>query len=216
MAIGMLEVALQQSVPLPGASSFAHPDRLQKYLEILREQCDQELELVNNLLDLQRLEADRIQVNLAPIQVIEWTSNMAAAFEGRMQERQQHLQVFLPNDFPPLISDMDILTSVFRELLTNACKYTPAGETITVSVCLAPAHLQLKVSNSGVQIDREELEHIFDKFYRIPGGDPWKQGGTGLGLALIKKQVEYLGGTIEVESNELGVHFVVSLPMSPN
>lgn len=214
MAIGMLEVAFQQLVPLPGASSFAQPDRLQKYLEILREQCDQELELVNRLLDLQRLEAGRIEVNLAPIQVSEWVSNIAAAFEGRIQERQQHLQVLLPTDCPPLISDIGILSSVLRELLTNACKYTPPGETITVSVCLAQEHLLLRVSNSGVQIAQDELERVFDKFYRIPGGDPCKQGGTGLGLALAKRQIKYLGGTMAVESNELGVHFVIRLPVN--
>ena len=191
--------------------TFEYNKPPQWYLGILHEQCDQELELVNNLLDLQRLEAERTEVNIVSIPIIDWVSNIAGTFEGRMQERQQHLQVVLPPDLPPFNSDLDILTSVLRELLTNACKYTPPGESITVSICSDPAHLQLRVSNSGVQIAPVELERIFDKFYRIPGGDRWKQGGTGLGLALVKKQVEYLGGTMGVESNESGLHFVINL-----
>ncbi len=215
MAIKMVELMVEQllPVPTPGTDVHTQQERLQRYLGILSEQCDQELELVNNLLDLQRLEAERIQVNIAPIHVIEWASNIAAAFEGRMQERQQHLQVLLPDELPPFSSDIDILTRILRELMTNACKYTPPGETITVHVGSSEGQLQLKVSNSGVQIAQEQLESIFEKFYRIPKSDHWKQGGTGLGLALIKKQMEYLGGILWAESDDLGVHFVARLPL---
>jgi PAS domain S-box-containing protein len=215
MAIKMVELMVEQLLPVstPGTDVHTQQQRLQRYLGILSEQCDQELELVNNLLDLQRLEAERIELCTAPIHVIEWTSNIAAAFQARMQERQQHLQVLLPDELPPFRSDIDILTRVFRELMTNACKYTPPGETITVQVGSSEGHLQLKVSNSGVQIAQEQLEHIFEKFYRIPKSDHWKQGGTGLGLALIKKQIECLGGILWAESDELGVHFVVRLPL---
>ncbi len=215
MAIEMVEMMVEQLLPIstPGTEVHTQQQRLQRYLEILSEQCDQELELVNNLLDLQRLEAERIQVNIAPIHVIEWASNITAAFEGRMQERQQRLRLLLPDKLPPFSSDIDILTRVLRELITNACKYTPPGETITVKVGSSEGQLQLQVSNSGVQIAQEQLERIFEKFYRIPKSDHWKQGGTGLGLALIKKQIECLGGTLGAESDELGTHFVVRLPL---
>lgn len=213
MAIHMLEISLNPLLASLELGTDAQSRRLQTYLKILQEQCDQELELINNLLDLQRLESERIPVEIAPIHVIEWVSNVANAFEERIHERQQRLQVMLPQVSPPFSSDIEILTSVLRELLTNACKYTPAGETIGVHVGLLEGHLQLRVSNSGIQIAQEELARMFDKFYRIPGGDPWKQGGTGLGLALVKKQIEYLEGTIWAESNEAGVHFVIRLPL---
>lgn len=214
MAIKMVELMVEQRLPASTLDTDAQTQeqRLRQYLGILSDQCDQELELVNNLLDLQRLEAERIQVNIVPIQVIEWASNIAFAFEGRMRERQHNLQVHLPDELPPVYSDIDILTHVLRELLTNACKYTPPGETITVNVGVSEGQFQLKVSNSGVQIEPVQLEQIFEKFYRIPKSDHWKQGGTGLGLALIKKQIDYLGGQLWAESDELGVHFVVRLP----
>jgi signal transduction histidine kinase len=69
--------------------------------------------------------------------------------------------------------------------------------------------------NSGVEIQADEFEHIFEKFYRIPNGDPWKHGGTGLGLALVKKRVTYLGGTIEVTSTQGRTVFIIHLPLNP-
>lgn len=214
MAIRLLEISLapMQSSTEPGRD--AHSQRIQQYLSILREECDQELELVNNLLDLQRLEAASNPVELVPINVSEWVSEIASAYQERAQERQQHLQVLLPSVAPTLTSDVKILTSVLRELLTNACKYTPPGETITIGIDPTAERLQLTVSNSGTHISEEELVHIFDKFYRVSGGDLWKQGGTGLGLALARKQVEYVGGSIWAKSNALGVHFVVDLPLA--
>jgi signal transduction histidine kinase len=197
----------------PEWGTKTNPERLQQYLNLLREQCDQELELVNNLLDLQRLEAERIHVELVPIDVTQWVATVTSPFKERIQERQLHLSVHLSPALPPFQSDIDILISVLRELLTNACKYTPPGETITIRIQPADENLQLIVSNSGVQIPSEELPRIFDKFYRIPRSDRWKQGGTGLGLALIQKQIEYLKGSIRAESDDAGVHIVVSLPL---
>jgi len=72
-------------------------------------------------------------------------------------------------------------------------------------------HVRISVVNSGVEISSEELERIFDKFYRIPNRDPWRYGGTGLGLALVRRLAQYLGATIEVESNFGQTCFTVDL-----
>jgi len=74
--------------------------------------------------------------------------------------------------------------------------------------------LQFRVSNSGVEISPYELSRIFDKFYRISGIDRWKQGGTGLGLALVQKLTEHLGGKIWVESSSNETCFIVELPLT--
>jgi len=86
--------------------------------------------------------------------------------------------------------------------------------TVTVQ---APSEnrIQILVSNTGVEIARDELTRIFDKFYRIPTGDRWQQGGTGLGLALIKTSIAYLNGSIWAESNAMQTQFIVELPISP-
>jgi hypothetical protein len=217
MSIHLLEMNLDRRNLLTSEAEMdAQSQRVGQYLNILREQCDQELDLVNNLLELQRLEADRAPVDLVPIEVLEWLSEVAAVYQERAQERQQRLQVFLPPVLPQLVSDVAILTRIARELLTNACKYTPPGEAIEISAQQVGERLQLRVSNSGIEIPAEELPRIFDKFYRVSGSDRWNQGGTGLGLALIKKQVMYLGGSIRAESSANKVNFVVELPLDAN
>jgi signal transduction histidine kinase len=73
--------------------------------------------------------------------------------------------------------------------------------------------MQIQISNTSGDISANELTHIFDKFYRIPNADPWKQGGTGLGLTLVQKLIEHLGGTIAVESTAERLHFTLELPL---
>jgi PAS domain S-box-containing protein len=215
MSIHLLELNLDRRRLSPSESEInAQSQRVEQYLRIIREQCDQELNLVNDLLELQRLDAEGTPVEQTSIEVSEWISQVVEAYQGRAQERQQRLQVLLPPTLPPLISDLPILTHILRELLTNACKYTPPGEVIKVSVQFTAKQLQLCVSNSGVVIPSEELPHIFNKFYRIAGSDRWNQGGTGLGLALAKKQIEYLGGSIGAESTANEIRFVLQLPLN--
>ncbi|HEY9603017.1 MAG TPA: ATP-binding protein, partial [Allocoleopsis sp.] len=100
------------------------------------------------------------------------------------------------------------------ELLNNACKYTPPQETIKITVRSHHGTIQIDVCNSGIVIPANELGLIFDKFYRIPKADRWQQGGTGLGLALVKKLVERMNGTIQVESEADWTCFALVLPLN--
>lgn len=216
MSIHLLELNLDRQRLSPSESEVdSQSQRVNQYLSILREECDQELKLVNNLLDLQRLEAGMTPLELTSIEVGEWIAQITEAYQERAQERQQRLEVLLPSTLPMLTSDISMLMRILRELLTNACKYTPPGEVITVNVQSVGERLKLIVSNSGVEILQEELPQVFDKFYRILGSDHWQQGGTGLGLALIKKLVIYLGGVIWAESDAGQTRFIVELPITP-
>lgn len=217
MAIHLLEINLNRRRLSPSESEVdAQSQQIEQYLSILREECDQELNLVNNLLDLQRLEADLTPIELTSIEVGEWLSQITQAYQERAQERQQRLDLLLPSTLPILVSDVSILTRIVTELLTNACKYTPTGEVITVSAESVGERLRLVVRNSGVEIPEAELPRIFDKFYRIPASDRGNQGGTGLGLTLVKKQITYLGGSIYAESSTNEVRFVFELPCACN
>ncbi|MBD3881071.1 sensor histidine kinase [Phormidium tenue FACHB-886] len=117
---------------------------------------------------------------------------------------------------PLLTTDLSYLERILSELLNNACKYTLPGETISITAQATPTLLKLSVSNSGVELPPNELDRIFDRFYRIPSNDPWKHGGTGLGLALVKKLAEQLGGTIEAESAAGELTFILQLPFKPS
>jgi len=204
MAIQMLKIA-------------AVPERQQRYLEILQAECDREIDLINDLLDLQRLQADADQLLLTEaINLQEWLPNLSAPFRSRASDRQLFLKLDISLNLPPLISNLAGLERILAELLNNACKYTPAGGELILRV-YPQRQGESFVSNvfsvsNQAEIPAAALPRVFDKFYRVPNADPWKQGGTGLGLALVQKLVEQLGGTISVESGGGWTTFTVQLP----
>jgi signal transduction histidine kinase len=122
--------------------------------------------------------------------------------------------VDIPADLPDLLTDPSTLSRILTELLNNACKYTPPTGVITVTAHRLAEQLVLSINNSGVEIAASERDRIFDKFYRIPNSDPWKHGGTGLGLALVKRLVEQLGGTIQVASSAGQTTFSLQLAIA--
>lgn len=216
MAIEMLEVLLE-----PESSHLYHSDQLrgkrpqvQRYFQILQAECQKEIELINDLLDLQRLETGTQPLMLTTIRLQEWLPHLIEPFEARTQLQQQVLTVDIPADLPTVTSDLSSLGRIFTELLSNACKYTEAGERITVRVSTLQEMIYIDVSNTGVEIPAHELPLVFEKFYRVPNLDPWKHGGTGLGLALVKKLIAHLGGSVCVESASGQTRFSLELPLS--
>ncbi|HEY9661533.1 MAG TPA: ATP-binding protein, partial [Allocoleopsis sp.] len=151
-------------------------------------------------------------------------------FRERMQNQQQHFEMQLPPTLPSLYLDQSYLERILVELLHNACKYTPTGEQIQIAVEIPPSPdrsqtaapeqtgtypaVRLHIRNSGVEITEVERTRIFDRFYRIPNHDPWRYGGTGLGLALVKKLAEQLQGEITVNSSSGWTTFTLTLPAS--
>lgn len=210
MAISTLETVLKQAGVLN-----AEPNRIAQYLQILRNECDREISLINDLLDLSNLEAGDKLLCLSALDLSTWISPIVESFTQRTRTQQQSLEIDIASDLPTLITDESNLERILTELLHNACKYTPASEQILVTAKADIDSLRLQVSNSGVEIPASERSRIFDKFYRIPSNDPWKHGGTGLGLALVKKLVEHLEGTIQATASFGWTSFIVELPFTP-
>ncbi|MBW4691306.1 MAG: CHASE2 domain-containing protein [Lyngbya sp. HA4199-MV5] len=200
MAIELLKVARSEA-------STAH------YLKILQHECTRETNLINDLLDLQRLEAGAQSYAPETINLNDWLPPIIQAFSERAETQRQRLSIDLPLQLPVLISDQPSLERIVVELVNNACKYTPPEGAISVAVNWAPPHVELVVKNSGTEIPASELPRIFEKFYRVPQADPWKRGGTGLGLALVSRLVDYLGGKILVNSGSGTTTFTVQLPL---
>lgn len=216
MAIHMLSRAMNQDQAL--FAELKEPagqrSKIARYFHILLSECERETNLINDLLDLQRVETGVHTFLPTAINLLEWLPSLLGAFEQRTQERQQRLNVDLSPNLPPLISDTASLGRIVTELLNNACKYTPPQETIQVKAQAQAKTIQLSVINTGVEIPSSELPLIFGKFYRIPKADRWQQGGTGLGLTLVKKLVTRLGGTIQAESGLGQTCFTVILPLN--
>jgi GAF domain-containing protein len=221
MAIQMLEIILLQngqSDPPPAKTpeirslTSQSSDRVSRYFRILQEECQREIDLIDDMLDLSRLEAETEPLLLSRIEPQIWIDHAVEPFIERIRSQQQRLELDLPAGLPVLVTDLSCLGRILSELLVNACKYTPAGETITVFACATDTGLHIGVANSGIEISAEELPRIFDKFYRVPNHDRWRHGGTGLGLALVKKLVNHLGASIQVESAGGKTTFLLTFP----
>nr|WP_290226168.1 ATP-binding protein [Trichocoleus desertorum] len=191
------------------------PEQREKYLKILQKECDREAALINDLLDLQRLESN-LYNNFVPeaIDLSTWLPNLIASLQLKAKAHQQSLQLDLPASLPVFVVDQGSLERLLIELLHNAHKYTAADGEIILQVRATDAMTSFIVRNQA-EISPEQLPRIFEKFYRIPYGDPWRQGGTGLGLSLVKGLVEQLQGTLEVESGGGWTTFTVQLPNHP-
>lgn len=194
-------------------------DRQDRYLDILQTECTREIELINDLLDLQRLEAASYPVSLNTIILRTFLLELVEPFESRTNERQQSLRLNFSDSLPVITTDEASLQRILAELLNNACKYTSPGGEVIFTVQALGAHstgeskkIMFRVQNQA-EIPQMELSRIFEKFYRVPNGDRWKQGGTGLGLALVQRLATELGGTIYVESQQGWTTFTVQLPV---
>lgn len=201
MAIKMLEL-------------LKNSERFENYLDILKNECNREIELINDLLDLQRLDAEVYHITLENVNLMDVLPSTVEPFYTRANNNQQILRIDWEENLPILLSNLAILRRILAELLNNACKYTAQGGQIFLQVKLIsqPQQICQFIIKNEANISPDQLPKIFDKFYRIPNMDPWKQGGTGLGLTLVKKRVIQLGGIIEVESEDGWTTFTLSFP----
>ncbi|MBD2612787.1 MAG: response regulator [Nostoc sp. ZfuVER08] len=248
MAISVLENILDRQGIFNSEESFTS-EVVNRYLSIMRDQCEQELDLVDDLLYIRMIDSNTYPLELTTIELQSWLPHIVEGFEARIQQQQQILELRVSPDLPSLVSDLTSLTEIISELLNNACKYTPANEQIQitaqfvnitesvvnedaksdVSNNLEIPYFEIIISNSGVEIPINEQSRIFDPFYRIVQNQTQEQsqifdrvyqivqsdrryyGNTGLGLSLVKKLVEYLQGTIEVNSSQGWTNFILKL-----
>jgi two-component system CheB/CheR fusion protein len=185
-------------------------DKIQKYYAVAMRECERQIELVNDLLDLQRLEAETYETRILPLDL---ELELAQIFEPvELKLGDQSLQKDLDLSEDLFYSDRSCLQRIVGELLHNAVKYTARDGSICFRVLQTQQEVfEFEIANTG-DIPEAELPHLFDKFYRVPGSDRWKQGGTGLGLSLVKQMVVALEGSISVTCSEGWIRFHVRLP----
>jgi signal transduction histidine kinase len=187
--------------------------RASHYLQMLQTECHRKNSMINDLLALARLAAFQEPVTSTEVPLQFWVPYIAEVFQDRFERQNQYLKIDIPDDIPMLMTDMVSLERILTELLHNACKYTPEEGTILLTASMEGDRLELIITNTGVEISACDLPRIFEKFYRIPTLDVWNQGGTGLGLPLVKKLAEHLGATIEVSSAQQQVQFTLQFPL---
>ncbi len=157
------------------------------------------LRLVNQLLDLQRLDAGRMQPSFRPCDLVEFVSQIVESFRPYCEKKGLQLTTHL-NECPTVYLDMEKFDKVVYNLLSNAMKFTPEGGTISVRLKSAGDRCILEVQDTGIGIVQEQIPHLFERFRQAEGSANRSYEGSGLGLALVKELVELHSGQVSVDS----------------
>lgn len=206
------------------AQTLARPDAdwdqetAQQGLEIIEEEADRLESLINNLLDVSRIQAGGLRLDIGDVHVNRLLARVAQDY--RTQTQIHEIRVDLPEDLPIIAGDEERLRQVFTNLLSNAIKYAPDGGQIRIGGWLEegdeshPARLVLYVADEGIGIPEADLPRIFERFYRVDSSLRRGTAGVGLGLFLIQAIVHAHGGEIWARSQvDKGTTFFVALPL---
>jgi PAS domain S-box-containing protein len=201
---GFAELMLQRN--------FA-PKKQREFLDIIHRESLRLTELINDFLDLQRIESGRQKYNFADVELPSLLKESISVFQQELGRHDLHLHV--PASLPPVHVDTARLQQVMMNLLSNALKFSPQGGQITVGARLEDDMVKVWVADQGVGIPPEALPNLFHRFFRVDNQDTRSIGGTGLGLALVKEVVKAHGGRIWVESVVgVGSTFFFTLPIA--
>lgn len=199
-----------------------------KQLKMALRNSERLLTLINQLLDLSKIDSGKLKLKASRQNVIPFLKGTLAAFSPLAIQRQLQLQFHAGEEDITLYFDMEKMEVVIYNLLANAAKFTPPGGQITVNAGIirakeekaAPGVLEILVRDTGIGISHEQLRHVFDRFYQAehPGSSLASRGyerkGTGIGLALTKELLDLHHGNIDVHSTEgKGTEFIIRLPM---
>jgi signal transduction histidine kinase/CheY-like chemotaxis protein len=180
----------------------------------VRRMAEDQLRLVGDLLDIAKIEAGRLDLELTDVSVAELFTALRAQLRPLAESRDLNLRLDAAPGVPPLRTDEGKLVQVVRNLVSNAVKFTRDGE-VAVSAEAEGGELVLRVADTGIGIAEEHLERIFDEFVQVPGELQREARGTGLGLPLSRKLVELLGGRLTVASKVgAGTTFTVRVPLT--
>ncbi|MCB0549773.1 MAG: response regulator, partial [Phaeodactylibacter sp.] len=183
-------------------------------VELIRNNGKNLLQLINQLLDLSKLESGAFQLQLQQGDVVPYLRYLAESFQTYANSRNLSLRFHATLESLVMDYDPEQLKQVVTNLISNAVKFTPSGGEVTVRIREEDKQLLLEVSDTGVGIDKEKLPFIFNRFYQVDSSTTRRGEGTGIGLAHTQELVQLMGGDIAVESQlGKGSTFTISLPI---
>ena len=175
----------------------------QHFLTIIQNNTDRLTTLVNDLLDISRMESGRMTLLPQAVRVDVLANRVIVAMEGRAGESGLRLRSDVPPDLPQVMADPDRVIQILTNLVANAINYTMTGGEVVIAACARGDEVHISVSDTGIGIAAQDQEKVFERFFRSEGAVVQEAPGTGLGLCIVKSLVEMHGGRVWVES-ELG------------
>jgi PAS domain S-box-containing protein len=200
---------------LMGATG-ALSDMQRDFLKRVKSNSERLTSLVNDLLDISRIETGRVVLQFAPVAMEGVVKQVADLLHPKIMEKEQRLLTVLPPTLPKVYADHDRLVQIVTNMMGNAHKYTPVGGEIGVYVYVRDAMLYVAVADTGIGIAPENQKKIFERFYRVED-DPavYEVSGTGLGLAISLSLIQMHGGNISLDSAlGKGSTFTFSVPLA--
>jgi signal transduction histidine kinase len=189
------------------------PDKIHEVLERIQQNGRHLLGLINDVLDLSKIEAGQLTLSPADYSLRELVLDVVSATEALAADKRLALEVDVPPDLPHGQGDERRLTQVLINLVSNAIKFTEAGS-VSIRAKVEDGDFLVAVSDTGIGIAPEHQERIFEEFQQVDTSSTRKKGGTGLGLAIARRIVELHGGRIWVESTlGQGTTFYFTLPL---
>jgi len=176
------------------------PDKQLEFLKIAHESAEKLLTIINDVLDLAKIEAGRLEVHHAPVKAQKILDDVKALFRHQMKGQGLNFSIRLPETHAVWWADPDRTVQILTNLLSNAVKFTPRGGSITVQCERQSGSVEFLVRDTGAGIPGEELEAVFESFYQMDGSTTRRHGGTGLGLTISRRLAEMMGGSLILES----------------
>ena len=211
--IGFAELLREASAGDGGAGGAS--GRFLRYSENIMSSGRLLLGIINDLLDLAKIEAGRMELHLGQVELPQLADNLIDFMRPLAQKKNLQLAADVPDSFPTIVSDSGRIQQILYNLLSNAVKFTADGGVVELKLRdQGDGHVTLAVRDTGVGIAPEQMANVFEKFRQLDESMTREHGGTGLGLAISKELAAVLGGTITVESEVgKGSIFTVRLPV---
>ena len=207
-------IIMQHKVILDGLAGEL-VDKQREMLSRAHDKMQGLLDLINDLLDLAKIESGHRHLEQTPLDLREVLTEVVDFLRVKAEEHKIALKLSLPSELPQILADQRGMEEVFTNLITNAIKYSPDGGSVEISAVSHVDYVEAIVSDEGIGIEEDELHKIFDKFYRVKHAKTRQVIGTGLGLAIVKNIIEAHRGSISVDSQVgKGTTFKVLVPVA--
>ena len=184
-----------------------------EFLQVVSSEARRMAKLVTDLLELSRIDSNRKNIRKVSFDLGVLAKECQKKLAIEIKKKKHHVECLVTADVPPVFADKDDIQRVILNILTNSIKYTPDGGTIKIYVGFVYNDAYIKIIDNGIGIPEEDLNRIFERFYRVDKSRAREMGGSGLGLSIAKEILDKNGGSIDIKSQvNKGTEVVIKIP----